>query len=154
MRGYSEGLLIGRDGYMISTELLFPLGPRMISARKNKEKFIHFTWNYLEGFLFADHAGVFPYKGSGVGTQVYDQNDFMMSIGCGIRINLPKDIILRLSWGVLLKNNNHEEIDKRWRFHFELSLRKPKQKNIEKDQADISKTKIVQNDNALRQRQV
>ena len=63
-----------------------------------------------------------------------------------MRINLPKDINLRLSWGIPLMNNNHEEVDKRGRFHFELSispdfdalvkLRKPKNKNIERVQIE------------------
>ena len=162
VRGYSEGLLIGRDGYIISSELLFPLGPRAIKGRKHPENLIPFTGNYLKGFVFADHAGVFPYKGSGTGSQGYDQNDFLISIGCGLRINLPKDMTLRLSWGFPLMNNNHEEVDKRGRFHFELSitpdfdalvkLRKPKVQNIEKvklDMPEIEVAEFVKNNNKL-----
>lgn len=136
VRGYSEGLLIGRDGYIISTELMFPLGPRSIKSRKDKEKQIPFTGNYLKGFIFADHAGVFPYKGSGPGSQGYNQHDFLMSLGFGFKINLPKDINLRISWGFPVMRNNHEEVNKCGRFHFEMSvtpdfdalvkLRKPK----------------------------
>ena len=153
VRGYSEGLLIGRTGYIVSTELMFPLGPRMIRSRKDKEKLIPFTGNYLKGFIFADHAGIFPYKGTGPGSQGYDQNDFLMSLGCGLKINLPKDISLRLSWGFPVMNNIHEEPNKWGRFHFELSLspdfdalvklRKPKAKNIERVQID-NNDKIAQ----------
>ena len=121
VRGYSEGLLIGRTGYLVSAELQFPLGPRTIKS-KDKSKQIPFSGSFLKGFAFADHAGVFPYKGTGKGSEGYDQNDFLMSIGCGIKINLPKDIAIRLSWGIPLMNNNHEETNKRGRFHFELSL--------------------------------
>ena len=152
VRGYSEGLLIGRDGYVVSAELLFPLGPQTILNR-DKTARIPFTGNYLKGFIFADHAGIFPYKGTGPGSQGYNRNDFLMSIGCGMRINLPKDISLRISWGFPLMNNNHEEVDKWGRFHFELSispdfdalvkLRKPKKKEIERVQID-KKDKIVQ----------
>jgi len=122
VRGYSEGLLIGKDGYLISMELLFPLGPRYIQSRKDKEKQIPFMGNYLKGFVFADHAGVFPYKGSGTGSQVYDQNDFLMSLGLGLRINLPGSACLKLAWGFPLMRNNHEEVNKCGRFHIELSL--------------------------------
>ena len=140
VRGFSEGLLIGRNGYLVSAELLFPLGPQSILS-KDKTKRIPFTGNYLKGFVFADHAGVFPYKGTGAGSQGYNRNDFLLSIGGGIRISLPKDISLRLSWGIPLMNNDHEEFDKKGRFHFELSispdfdalvkLRKPKNKEKE-----------------------
>ena len=146
VRGYSEGLLIGRNGYIISTELMFPIGPRMIKSRKDKKKLIPFIGNYLKGFVFADHAGIFPYKGSGPGSQGYNQNDFLMSLGCGLKINLPKDISLRLSWGFPVMNNIHEEHNRWGRFHFELTLspdfdalvklRKPKKTDSEQVQID------------------
>ena len=51
-------------------------------------------------------------------------------------------------------NNNHEEVDKRGRFHFELSmspdfdalvkLRKPKNKNIERVQIEDKNIKVAQ----------
>ena len=69
---------------------------------------------------------------------------------------------LRLSWGFPLMNNNHEEVDKRCRFHFELSitpdfdalvkLRKPKVQNIEKvklDMPEIEVAEFVKNNNKL-----
>ena len=118
VRGYSEGLLIGRNGYVVSTELMFPIAPRTIKSRKNKEKQIPFIGSFLKGFIFADHGGIFPYK-NGEG---YNQNDFLMSVGGGLRINLPKDISLKLSWGFPVMNNSHEEPNKWGRFHFELSL--------------------------------
>ena len=59
-------------------------------------------------------------------------------------------------------NNNHEEVDKRGRFHFELSitpdfdalvkLRKPKVQNIEKvklDMPEIEVAEFVKNNNKL-----
>ena len=156
VRGYSEGLLIGRSGYIISTELMFPLGPRYIKGRKDKDKIIPFTGNYLKGFVFADHAGIFPYKGSGNGSQGYDQHDFLMSLGFGFRINLPKDIYLRISWGFPVMRNNHEEVNKCGRFHFELSvtpdfdalvkLRKPKNAQQVKIHEDVKLVKNTQDE--------
>ncbi len=149
-RGYSEGLLVGRDGYLVSTELQFPIGPRTIKSR-DKSKEIPFSGTFLKGFVFADHAGVFPYKGSGEGSRGYDRNDFLMSLGCGLKINLPKDISVRLSWGFPLMNNDHEEVNKWGRFHFELALtpdfdyflskRKPK-KGVERVKLEDG-TKVV-----------
>lgn len=144
VRGYSEGLLIGRSGYILSSELLFPIGPRYIRSKKDKEKLIPFSGNYLKGFIFADHAGIFPYKGTGIGKEGYNQNDFLMSLGFGFRINLPGSASLRIAWGFPVMRNNHEEVNKCGRFHIELSLqpdfdamvklRKPK--NAEKVKID------------------
>lgn len=155
VRGYSEGLLVGRDGYLISTELQFPIGPRTIKSR-DKSKEIPFSGTFLKGFVFADHAGVFPYKGSGEGSRGYDQNDFLMSLGCGFKINLPKDISVRLAWGFPVMRNNHEEVNRWGRFHFELALtpdfdyflsrRKPK-KDVERVKLDDN-TKVVSTDAA------
>ncbi len=152
VRGYSEGLLIGRSGYILSAEMLFPILPRTIK-NKDKTKEYPFLGTFMKGFVFADHAGIFPYKGTGLGKEGYNQNDFLMSIGGGIRINLPKDMSLRLSWGFPLMNNNHEEADKWGRFHFELSispdfdalvkLRKPKNKNIEQVQIKDKNVKFA-----------
>jgi len=153
VRGYSEGLLIGRNGYIVSAELMFPLGPRAIKSRKDKEKYIPFIGNYLKGFVFADHAGIFPYKGSGVGAQGYDSNDFLVSIGLGLKISLPGSLTAKLAWGFPLMRNNHESDYRQGRFHFELSmqpdfdalvkLRKPK--NVEKVKID-DEIKFVKSD--------
>lgn len=140
VRGYSEGLLIGRSGYILSAEMLFPILPRTIKS-KDKTKEYPFLGTFMKGFVFADHAGIFPYKGTGEGSQGYNQNDFLMSLGFGFRFNLPKDINLRIAWGFPVMRNSHEEVSKCGRFHIELSLtpdfdalvklRKPKNKNIE-----------------------
>jgi len=144
VRGYSEGLLIGRSGYLLSAEMMFPMGPRAIKSKKDKEKMIPFIGSYLKGFVFFDHAGVFPYKGTGNGSEGYNKDDFLASLGFGLKINLPGSASLRLSWGFPLIINRHEEDCYQGRFHFELSLqpdfdalvklRKPK--NVEKVKID------------------
>ncbi len=138
VRGYSEGLLIGRSGYVISGELLFPLAPRTrVDKKTNETK--NFIGNYFKGFVFCDHAMVFPYKGDGLGSEGYNKDDVLLSIGLGTRINLPGDLSLRLSWGFPLMRNKFEEST--WgRFHIELSLspdfdaivrlRKPKKEQL------------------------
>ena len=122
VRGYSEGLLIGRSGYILSAELMFPLAPRVIYTKKRPNTPIPFIGNYIKGFIFADHAGIFPYKGSGAGQQNYDKNDFLASLGVGLKINLPGEINLRLAWGFPLMKNKYEENSSWGRFHIDLSL--------------------------------
>ena len=138
VRGFSEGLLIGRSGYVASGELLFPLAPRTrVDKKTNETK--NFIGSYLKGFVFCDHGMVFPYKGEGPGSEGYNRNDVLLSVGTGLRINLPGDLSMRLSWGIPLMRNNYESSP--WgRFHFELSMspdfdaivrmRKPKQEAL------------------------
>ena len=146
VRGYSEGLLIGKNGYIIGTELQFPILPRAIKSR-DKSKYIPFVGNYLKGFVFWDFAGIFPYKGSGNGAQTAHKEDYLTSLGCGLKINLPKDLSLRLAWGFPLFYNNHEERHRWGRFHFDLNIspdfdtllkmRKPKGEPVEMVQAPV-----------------
>lgn len=123
IRGYSEGLLIGRSGYIISTELLFPIAPQKISVKKKNEKReIPFIGRYVKGIVFVDHAGIYPFKGEGPGAQSYNQSDYMLSMGLGLRITLPGDATARLYWGCPLMHNPHETYYRNPRFSFEISL--------------------------------
>ena len=45
---------------------------------------------------------------------------FLVSLGAGVKFNLPKDINIKLSWGFPLMRNGHEENPKCGRFHFEM----------------------------------
>lgn len=117
VRGYSEGIMMGKNGYVASAELMFPLAPRQITSPRSGEK-IPFIGNYLKGVIFADHAGVFPYAGR----DVYGGSYFLASIGAGLRVQLPGDLSARLYWGFPLVNNRWETDMKYGRFHFELTL--------------------------------
>ncbi len=121
VRGYSEGLLIGRSGYVVSGELLFPIAPRTrVSKKTNEVK--NFIGSYVKGFVFCDHAMVFPYKGTGLGAEGYNHDDILLSMGFGTRITLPGDLSLRMSWGIPLMRNKFESAPTCGRFHIELSL--------------------------------
>ena len=134
VRGYSEGLLSGKDGYIFNAELLFPVAPKTIKNKK-KAKEVPFIGSFCKGFAFIDHAGILPYKGEG---ESYDKNDFLMSIGLGLKADLPKDINLKMSYGLPVTENKYEE-NKSGKFHIELrispdfdsllKLRKAKAKN-------------------------
>ncbi|MBP3820901.1 ShlB/FhaC/HecB family hemolysin secretion/activation protein [bacterium] len=119
VRGYSEGVLIGKNGYYISGELMFPLLPRTITTKDGKTH--NFIGNYLKGAVFADTAGVFPW----VGEDVYHGHSgsyFLASVGMGLRVQLPGDLSARLYWGFPLINNQYERHRHMGRFHFELTL--------------------------------
>ncbi len=117
VRGYSEGLMIGKTGYFLSGELMFPLLPRQITSPRSGEK-IPFIGRWIKGAIFADTAGIFPaacedYLGGSY---------FAASVGMGLRIQLPADLTARLYWGFPLIRNYNEDASKMGRFHFEMTL--------------------------------
>ena len=118
VRGYSEGIMIGKNGYYLSGELMFPLLPREITSPRSGEK-IPFLGKYVKGAIFADHAGIFP---AACEDDYYDGSHFLMSLGMGLRVQLPGDLSARLYWGFPLVNNRFEQDRKYGRFHFELTL--------------------------------
>ena len=115
VRGYSEGLLMGKNGYYVSGELMFPLLPRTITTKSGKTR--NFIGNYIKGAIFADTAGVFP-----VHREDVLESYFLASIGMGLRVQLPGDLSARLYWGWPLVNNKYENHRHMGRFHFELTL--------------------------------
>lgn len=117
VRGYSEGLMIGKSGYYLSGELMFPLMPRTITSPRSGEK-VPFIGKYVKGAVFVDHGGIFP----STGEDYYDDNYFMTSIGMGLRVQLPGDLSARLYWGYPLINHSWETDHKIGRFHFELTM--------------------------------
>ncbi len=117
VRGYSEGLMIGKNGYFISGELMFPLLPREITSPRSGEK-IPFIGKYVKGAIFADHAGIFP----AASYDPYGGSYFMASLGMGLRVQLPGDLSARLYWGFPILNDTRYEENKYGRFHFELTM--------------------------------
>lgn len=117
VRGYHEGLMIGKNGYFISGELMFPLLPREITSPRSGEK-VPFIGKYIKGAVFADTAGIFP----SAKEDVYHGSYFVASLGMGLRVQLPGDLSARLYWGYPLVNNRWENDRKYGRFHFEMTL--------------------------------
>ena len=117
VRGYSEGLMIGKIGYFVSGELMFPLLPREITSPRTGEK-IPFIGKYVKGAIFADTAGIFPTASEDAMQGSY----FAASLGMGLRVQLPGDLSARLYWGYPLIRNYWEPYSKMGRFHFELTL--------------------------------
>lgn len=117
VRGYSEGMMIGKNGYFISGELMFPILPREITSPRSGEK-IPFIGKYVKGAVFADTAGIFPTASE----DIYGGSYFAASVGMGLRVQLPGDLSARLYWGYPLISNHWEPDRKLGRFHFELTL--------------------------------
>jgi len=144
VRGYSEGLLIGKTGYFLSGELMFPIAPSSIKIKNRKtkeEKTVPFIGKYVKGAVFMDQATVFPFKGEGPGKEGYNANDMLLSGGMGLRIELPGDMTARLYWGFPFIRNNHEAVQQSGRFHFELALTPDFYKLVQwKTEKDKSKT--------------
>ncbi len=115
VRGYSEGIMMGKNGYFFSGELMFPLLPRTITTKEGKVR--NFIGQYVRGAVFADTAGVFPWSGS-----VHYDSYFLASVGMGLRVQLPGDLSARLYWGYPLINTAYEQHRKIGRFHFDLTL--------------------------------
>ena len=75
----------------------------------------------MKGAVFADTAGVFPYRGEDV-YHGHAGSYFLASVGMGLRVQLPGDLSARLYWGFPLINNQYEHHRHMGRFHFELTV--------------------------------
>ena len=115
VRGYNEGIMIGKNGYFMSGELIFPILPSKLTIGEKERPFLG---RVVKGALFADHAGIFPRRAE----DRYDGSYFLASIGMGLRIQFPGSLTGRLYWGFPLIENRYEADKKYGRFHFELTL--------------------------------
>jgi hemolysin activation/secretion protein len=93
VRGYSEGLLAGDQGYVINLQLDSPL-PFI-----NGDLFGRPLRETVKGAVFCDHGGAFPYKGHG---ESIDNDDFLTSVGLGLLFNFNQYINGRVFWGMPL----------------------------------------------------
>lgn len=117
IRGYSEGVLIGRSGYNTSAELITPIP--FLPKRIGGEKIGYIKPREIVKFaVFVDHGAIFADPTPGL-----DRTQFLVSTGAGLRINMTNEIMARLYWGFGLINTAYESDHKTCRFHFELATR-------------------------------
>lgn len=138
VRGYSEGLLLGKSGYLASAEIITPL-PFLPKAIGSDRLGYIYPREMIKGAVFMDNGMVFPYK---YGNEAIDSGDLLMSWGLGLRINLRQDLAARMYWGFGL-TNKYDVDQKMGRFHFDITCapdigrvvasRKPKQKKQKKE---------------------
>lgn len=115
VRGYSEGLLLGKSGYLASAEIITPL-PFLPKAIGSDRLGYIYPREMIKGAVFMDNGMVFPYKDG----QAVDSGDFLMSWGLGLRVNLKRDLAARFYWGFGL-NNKYDVDQKMGRFHFDIT---------------------------------
>ncbi len=118
VRGYPEGMLIGDHGDLVSAELNFPLPlpePEVLGFSPRKA---------LQGFVFADHGGAFPYKGN---NESINKNDFLtgVNVGVGLNLNFTKYLSGKVSMGVPLQTYRTACGGARFYFYFQSALFKP-----------------------------
>lgn len=110
VRGYSEGLKIGDDGYFVSLELY----PPMPEWKINNKPLV----DMVKGVLFVDHGGAFPYKGNDEST---DHTDFLTSVGGGVIFQFSQYLGGRIYLGIPLGEREEDQDDVK--FHFFLQSR-------------------------------
>ena len=109
VRGFSEGLLTGNNGYFTSMEFISPIPflPKSFCKIPLKKAI---KWE-----VFADHGAAYPYRPEGMTS---DQHNYLTSVGMGFRINFNDYISGVFDWGFGI--GNHETNQPSARFHFSL----------------------------------
>lgn len=109
IRGYSEGLLIGDNGYFFSGELRFPLPflPKKIGKLSIRDR--------INMLVFVDHGGAFEDDGN---ISSPHHTDFLTSVGMGLRGSITKYVSGRVDWGFGL--GRREDPQPTARLHFGL----------------------------------
>ncbi len=111
VRGYSEGLLTGRSGYLLSAELRRTLYIAESSASQ------------ISGLAFIDHGAAFPYRPEP--QKDITRQDFLTSVGTGLLVNWTRYAQARLTLGWPLRNQDLEADLQRPRLHALLTLTWP-----------------------------
>lgn len=105
VRGYSEGFLIGDNGYFTSLEFRLPLPflPKKIGKLTVRER--------IQGVVFVDHGGVFIHHAIGGDGAIRSANhqNYLTSVGLGLRGSITKYISGRADWGFGLDHREHPQ---------------------------------------------
>jgi len=112
VRGYSEGVRVGDEGYVVNVELNFPLSlPEVdfIGSPLNES---------VRGLVFFDHGGAFPYKGN---NESSNSDDYLTSVGAGLAFNFNSKISGRLYFGVPLATREPDQDDVSAHFFLQFS---------------------------------
>jgi hemolysin activation/secretion protein len=113
VRGYSEGLLTGRSGYLASAELR-----RRLYTPAEGSGGPHVT-----GLAFIDHGGAFPFRPEPLSD--ITKADFLSSAGLGLVAEWGPRVQARLTLGWPLRNESAEAERKRTRLHASITVNWP-----------------------------
>jgi hemolysin activation/secretion protein len=111
VRGYSEGLLTGRSGYLLSAE---------VRQLLNQPDGSLTGVPYLTGLVFFDHGGAFPFRPSPIND--ITRNDFLSSTGVGLAAEWVSGVQGRLTLGWPMRNNTNELEGREPRLHATLTI--------------------------------
>lgn len=117
VRGYSEGLLSGRNGYLASAELRFALQDPDDHLLRNPNA-PRFT-----GMVFFDHGGAFPYRPAPL--EDVTSNDFLTGAGLGLIVDWGNHVSARAAVAWPLRDNPNETTMKRPRLHTAVTINWP-----------------------------
>lgn len=100
VRGFSEGLLSGRNGYLLSVEYRHQLQPgsEFYSQYPNAPRMIFLA--------FVDHGGAVPYRPRG--QKAVQSDDFLTSLGAGLQLDWGRRASLRVALATPLRDNANE----------------------------------------------
>ena len=92
VRGYTEGLLSGDQGYTLSAEYAHPLP--LTSDRVQRSNL----------FVFLDHGAAFPFRGDDGRSST--SKDFLTGVGAGIDFDVFNSFLFKVSVGYPLQNED------------------------------------------------
>ena len=113
VRGFSEGLLSGRNGYFVSAEL-------RIGRTLEEYQLADPDAPNLTGIVFIDHGGALPYRPGNLKESTHD--DYLTSVGFGVLFDFSERVTGRIVIGQPLRGNPAELHDKRPRAHVSISI--------------------------------
>lgn len=113
VRGFSEGLLSGRNGYFVSAEL-------RIGRTLEEYQLAAPDAPNLTGIVFIDHGGALPYRPGSLKESTHD--DYLTSVGFGVLFDFSERVTGRIVIGQPLRGNPAELHDKRPRAHVSLNI--------------------------------
>jgi hemolysin activation/secretion protein len=113
VRGFSEGLLSGRSGYLMSAEY-----------RRNVQPSSYFQSQFpnvprMVFLAFVDHGAAMPYRPSG--QEAVQADDYLTSLGIGMQLDWGKRASMRLSVAKPTRDNANETSTHRFSANFALN---------------------------------
>lgn len=110
VRGYSEGLLIGDNGWFLSAEYQLPIDPPGGAPGPGGYQF--------RGFAFVDAGAAYPFRPDN-GTR---GEDYLYSVGIGAQVSLPLRLTARLAIGIPLTHPANDDQTAKVHFYVQTSF--------------------------------
>jgi hemolysin activation/secretion protein len=114
VRGYSEGLLSGRNGYLVSAEWRYALD-RAEGSVPDDPSAPQFTT-----LLFLDHGGAFPYRPSPLKDAT--SQDYLTGAGFGLQADWRNRMTARAALAWPLRSNDSEVLRREPHVHASISI--------------------------------